>query len=115
MIEYSFNIKSLAQYDSDVFSDMCENSIDGRNGDEFYIMEQTIDINDEGYITFEGRWNKEIAEDGYCVDFKDLDSGDFAHALGSWRQDYGVNWEGTFTITKNGVSTVYDPEGNVKK
>ena len=40
MIEYSFNIKSLDNYDSDVFSDMCENMIDGSNGDEFYVLER---------------------------------------------------------------------------
>ena len=62
MIEYSFNIKSLDQYDSNVFSDMADSMIDGRNGDEFYVMEQTIDMDDEGYITIDGRWSKEIAD-----------------------------------------------------
>ena len=114
MIEYSFNIKSLDQYDSNVFSDMADSMIDGRNGDEFYVMEQTIDMDDEGYIIIDGRWSKEIA-DAQFQNFKELNAYDIANALGFWRQDHGVNWEGTFTITKKGVSTVYDPEGNVKK
>jgi len=110
MIEYSFNIKSLDYYDEDVVFDMADSMIDGKNGDEFYVMEQIMDTDDEGYITFEGRWSWEPGDDG-----KKLNEYDIANALGFWRQDHGVDLEGTFTITKNGVSTVYDPEGNVKK
>jgi non-ribosomal peptide synthetase component E (peptide arylation enzyme) len=75
MIEYSFNIKSLAQYDSDVFSDMADSMIDGRNGDEFYVMEQTMDMDDEGYIIIDGRWSKEIADAGFedFIGFRELE------------------------------------------
>ena len=104
MIEYSFNIKSIDNYDSDVFSDMCENMIDGSNGDAFYVLEQIMDMDDKGYITIEGAWDEEMA----FGDFQELDEYDIANALSFWRQDHDVYWEGTFTITKNGVSTEYD-------
>ena len=69
-----------------------------------FMFWNVMDIDDKGYITIEGTWDEEIA----FGDFQELDEYDIANALSFWRQDHGVYWDGTFTITKNGVSTEYD-------
>ena len=54
--------------------------------------------------------HENIVNDDYQAfgDFQELDEYDIANALGFWSGDHNVYWQGTFTITKNGVSTEYD-------
>ena len=114
-IRYEFNFKSIDKYDKNEFQDMQETMIEGNNGDVYYVMDQLMDVDDDNYIRFEGQWTREVAEDDYLVDFKEFDENDIAAALGSWRQDHGILWDGTCTIIINDKKTIYDDDGNVHK
>ena len=113
LITYEFDIKSVDKYDKNEFQDMQDTMIEGKNGDVYFTMDQLMDVSEDGYITFEGQWDREIAEEDYLVDFKEFDENDIAVALGSWRQDHGVLWSGNFMITKNDKKIIFDVDGNI--
>ena len=113
MKSYSFKLKSIDIYKKKEFEDMWENSIEGRDGDVYYVIDQNIFINDDGHIEIDGDWNKEIAESSYAVDFKDFEENDISFALALWRQDHGVLWEGQFSINIDGEITSFDDFGEI--
>lgn len=109
-MNYKINLRSDFPIEND-FDEISEMMDDGSQTSKYAAIRVWMEEDVEGHLVIEGEWSTDDDLPAYEFMSEKFDSYDISSALGDLRSDFGISFEGNFSIEDNGVVRSYTDGG----
>ena len=110
-MKYKLDLKSDFPLENE-FDEVVELMDDGSMTSKYAAIRVWMEEDQEGHLVIEGEWSTDDEFPVYDFMTIQFDSYDLSSALGELRSDFGLSFEGTFSIQEGDVIKTYDDLGN---
>jgi hypothetical protein len=110
---YKINLRSdfpIDDYDT-TFDDICEMMDDGFETSKYAAIRVWMEEDEEGHVVIDGEWSTDDDLPSYQFMSEKFDSYDLSSAIGEIRSDFGISFEGNFSIEENETLKTYTDTG----
>jgi len=105
-MNYKINLRSDFPIEYD-FDEICEMMDDGSQISKYAAIRVWMEVDVEGHLLIDGEWSTDDDFPAYEFMSEKFDSYDISSALADLRSDFGISFEGNFSIEDNGVVRTY--------
>ena len=109
-MNYNINLRSDFPIEND-FDEISEMMDDGSQTSKYAAIRVWMEEDVERHLVIEGEWSTDDDLPAYEFMSEKFDSYDISSALGDLRSDFGISFEGNFSIEDNGVVRSYTDGG----
>jgi hypothetical protein len=107
---YKINLRSDFPIEND-FDEICEMMDDGSLTSKYAAIRVWMEEDEEGHLVIDGEWSTDDDLPVYEFMSEKFDFYDLSSAIGDIRSDFGISFEGNFSIEENSIVKTYTDNG----